>query len=129
MPALRANGALRNVAARQAAGMLRWNYFADVRPSGPTPLSLVLGSSYRAHAARLAVGQNIAWGSGSFDTPAHVVAEWMASPPHRRILLAPAYRDAGIAATPGLPRVLGAGSDGAVYVVEFGARKHASGRS
>lgn len=120
---LHANLALRNVAAGQAYNMVRWNYFADVRPSGQTPMSLVTGTRYRLHAAHLAVGQNIAWGTGGFATPAHIVSEWMASPPHRQIMLAPVYRDAGVAVKPALPSVLHAGSQGAVYVVEFGARK------
>lgn len=120
---LRPNPALRGVAAGQAYGMLRWNYFADVRPSGQTPMGLVSGTAYRRHAAHLAVGQNIAWGTGSFATPAHIVAEWMASPPHRQIMLTSVYRDAGVGVTAALPSVLRAGSHGSVYVVEFGARR------
>jgi uncharacterized protein YkwD len=121
--ALRANAQLGTVAHSQVASMLRWNYFADLRPSGLTPLALVAGTPYRAHAGFIAVGQNIAWASGSAATPAHIVAEWMASPAHRAIILAAEYRDAGVAVMPALPSVLGAGSRGAMWAVEFGVRR------
>jgi uncharacterized protein YkwD len=121
--ALRINPQLGTVAESQVASMLRWNYFADVRPSGQTPLALVAVTPYRAHAARIAVGQNIAWASGSAATPAHIVAEWMASPPHRAIMLSSRFRDTGIAVEPALPSVLGAGRRGAVWAVEFGERR------
>jgi uncharacterized protein YkwD len=120
---LHANRQLGAVAQSQVASMLRWNYFADVRPSGQTPLALVGITPYRSHAASMAVGQNIAWASGSAATPAHIVAEWMASPPHRAIMLSGRFRDAGVAVIPTLPSVLGAGSRGAVWAVEFGARR------
>ncbi len=121
--ALHPNRQLRTVAASQVGSMLRWNYFADVRPSGQTPFSLVLVSSYRAHAASISVGQNIAWASGTYATPEHVVADWMASPPHRQIMLSGAFRDAGVAVSSALPSVLHAGHRGALYAVEFGARR------
>jgi uncharacterized protein YkwD len=120
---LRPNGQLHAVAASQVASMLRWNYFADVRPSGQTPLALVCVTPYRAHNASVSVGQNIAWASGGAGTPAHMVAEWMASPPHREIMLSGEYRDAGVAVASALPSVLDRGSRGAVYAVEFGVRR------
>ncbi len=77
---LRFNRALGGVAASQVNSMLRKDYFADVRPSGQTPMSLVAATSYRAHAAGFSVGETLAWGTGPLATPAHIVAEWMASP-------------------------------------------------
>jgi uncharacterized protein YkwD len=120
--ALHGNRQLGKVAGSQVASMLRWDYFADVRPSGQTPLSLVGVTRYPAHTAGIAVGQNIAWGTGQYATPEHIVAEWMASPPHRAIILTGFYRDAGVAAVPALPGVLGAGHSGATYAMEFGVR-------
>lgn len=120
---LHANTQLGSVAASQVASMLRWNYFADVRPSGQTPFGLVVLTRYRSRSARISVGQNIAWASGAYATPEHVVANWMASPPHREIMLSGEYRDAGVAVTSALPSVLHAGRSGAVYAVEFGARR------
>ena len=119
---LRANAQLGRVAGSQVSSMVRRDWFADIRPGGITPLALVGGTSYRAHAAAIAVGQNIAWGTGSFSTPAHIVSEWMASPPHRAIILSAEFRDAGVAIDPGLPGVLHAGRTGATYAMEFARR-------
>jgi uncharacterized protein YkwD len=120
---VRANGALRTVAASQVRSMVRWDYFADVRPTGQTPLALVSATSYMAHASSVWVAQNIAWGTGRLGTPARIVAAWMASPPHRRLILTGSFRDAGVAAMPAVPWRLGHGSYGATYAIEFGTRR------
>jgi uncharacterized protein YkwD len=123
VPALRSNGDLGAVAASQVAAMVRWNYFADVRPTGQTPLALVFTTHYPANTTGVSVGQNIAWGTGHYATPARVVAAWMASPPHRRVMLEGGYRDAGVAVTPHVPSVLTRGHYGATYAIEFGVRR------
>ena len=117
-----ANRVLRRVAASQVSSMVRSDYFADDRPTGQTPLSLVAVTRYPVHAAEFAVGENIAWGTGSSTTPAHIVAEWMASTPHREIMLSTQYRDAGVAVTPAVPAILNASHHGATYAIEFGMR-------
>jgi uncharacterized protein YkwD len=119
---LHANRELRRVAASQVTTMVSRDYFSDDRPTGQTPLALVAITHYPAHAAEFAVGENIAWGTGSFTTPAHIVAEWMASPPHREVMLSAQYRDAGVAVTAAIPAVLDAGHRGATYAIEFGMR-------
>jgi uncharacterized protein YkwD len=120
--ALRPNHTLSAVAASQLDSMVRWNYFADVRPSGQTPIALVSRTPYRRPGARLSVGQSIAWGAGGKATPARIVAAWMASPPHRELILTGGFRDAGVAASATLPSALGAGIHGAIYAIELGAR-------
>lgn len=120
---LHPNRYLLGVAASQVTTMVSWDYFSDVRPSGQTPMSLVSLSRYPAHAAGFAVGQNIAWGTGGYSSPAHIVAEWMASPPHRAIILTSEYRDAGVAVEPAVPGVVRAGRHGATYAMEFGVRR------
>jgi uncharacterized protein YkwD len=121
---LRINGELGAVAASQVRTMVRVDYFADDRPSGQTPLSLIGVTRYPAHSAAIAVGQNIAWGTLADATPAHIVAEWMASRPHRAVILTGEYRDAGVAVVPRLPGVLRVGSSGATYAVEFADRRY-----
>jgi uncharacterized protein YkwD len=123
LPGLHANRELRRVATSQVDAMVRGDYFADVGPTGETPLALVAVTRYPAHAGQFAVGQNIAWGTGRDTTPAHIVEEWMASPPHREIMLSSEYRDAGAAVTPAVPTILGAGARGATYAIEFGVRR------
>ncbi len=119
---LRANGALAGVAAGKVASMIRGDYFADVGPSGRTPLSLVAHSAYGGRTARVSVGENIAWGNGSYATPAHVIGEWLASAPHRAVLLGDEYRDAGVAVAALAPAILHARGHAATYVLELGAR-------
>jgi uncharacterized protein YkwD len=120
---VRANGALRTVAVSQVRHMVRWDYFADIRPTGQTPLSLVAATNYPAHAGSVSVAQNIAWGTGPLATPARIVAAWMASPPHRRLILTSSFRDAGVAAIAAVPWRLGHGRYGATYAIEFGTRR------
>jgi uncharacterized protein YkwD len=102
--------------------MVRMDYFADVRPTGQTPLSLVAATRYPFETVGFSVGQNLAWGTRDSSTPARIVAAWMASPPHRAIVLNGEYRDAGVAVTPATPSVIGAGRSGATYAIEFGVR-------
>ncbi len=122
--AVHANVPLTEVAVSQVRTMVSWDYFADVRPSGQTPMSLISTTAYRTPHAEISVGQNIAWGSASFSTPRHVVREWMASPPHRAIILTGGYRDTGVAVKAALPGVLRAGSRGGTYAMEFAVRRY-----
>jgi uncharacterized protein YkwD len=120
--ALRGNRSLQRVGRAQVAGMLHWNYFADVRPSGQTARGLIDSTRYGAHAARLRIGQNIGWGTGPEASPRGMVAAWMRSPPHRALLLGGAFSDMGVGVAPALPAALHAGG-GALYAVEFAARR------
>jgi uncharacterized protein YkwD len=123
---LRANRELGRVARSQVTSMVSHDYFADVRPTGQTPLSLVAVTRYPAHSAEFSIGQNIAWGTEGFTTPAHIVAAWMASPPHREIMLSNIYRNAGVAVMPAVPTMLASSGTGATYAIEFGVRLSAS---
>jgi uncharacterized protein YkwD len=49
----------------------------------------------RFHRART-LGETIAWGAGDYGTPAGTVEMWMASPPHRAILLDRAFVRIGV---------------------------------
>jgi uncharacterized protein YkwD len=83
----------------------------------------VLGAtSYRSRTASVSVAQNIAWGTGTEATPAAIVAAWMASPPHRRVILTGSFRDAGVYTVPSVPARVAQGY-GATYAIEFGTRR------
>jgi uncharacterized protein YkwD len=116
------NRELQAAASSQVASMIGQDYFSDDRPTGQTPTSIVAVTSYPGHTADVAVGQNIAWGTGADATPARVVAQWLASPAHREVMLASAYREAGVAVRPAVPAVLHAHGHGATYALELGAR-------
>jgi uncharacterized protein YkwD len=89
---LRINVHLVDAARYHSSEMLRYGYFDhnslhpsrawDVRVRGFLPRSLV--------------GETLAWGSGLFASPGMTVKMWMASPPHRRVLLDPSFRVVGI---------------------------------
>jgi uncharacterized protein YkwD len=43
------------------------------------------------------LGENLAWGVGSYGTPRGIVKAWLASPGHRANLLRPGFRRIGLA--------------------------------
>ena len=47
------------------------------------------------------VGENLAWGTGSYASPQGIVRGWLASPVHRGNLLRPGYRRVGLGAAIG----------------------------
>ena len=55
----------------------------------------------RRRVRALAVAEALVWGSRTYATPEHLVSMWMASPPHRAILLDPDLRRIGVGATTG----------------------------
>jgi hypothetical protein len=119
LAALRANPALTRIALGQSADMVRGNYFADHSLGGRTPLERIAPALRPAHVAT--TGQNIGWGSGADATPEAIVRAWMNSPPHRRIMLAAAFREAGVGVAPSLPAVLEQGTRGATYTLDLTA--------
>ena len=119
---LRSNRELQAVAGEQATGMVREDYFGDDSPSEQTSATLIAALPYGTHASRLATGQNLGWGTRSAATPAGIVTAWMHSPPHREVILTGAFRDVGVGVSPAVPSILGHGTRGATYAVEFAAR-------
>jgi uncharacterized protein YkwD len=111
--------ALTAAAKRHSADMVRRHYFAHVSPSGQTVTDRVKRAGYLKGARRHKIGENIAWGSGSAASPAAIVRAWMNSPPHRKIILTPDFRDAGIGIARGAPR----GGGGATYTLDVGIRR------
>jgi uncharacterized protein YkwD len=119
---LRPNRSLHGVATNQSAEMVLGDYFGDNSRSGQTPLQRIAATRYRRHTHGLSTAQNIGWGTGTAATPAAIVAAWMASPPHRRIMLSAGFRDVGVGAAPAAPAALAGGQPGATYTVDFGKR-------
>jgi uncharacterized protein YkwD len=105
---------LRVAAIRHSQDLVRRHYFAHVSPSGQT----VSDRARRAGYVGERLGENIGWGSGSLATPAAIVQAWMNSPPHRRIILTPDFRDVGVGIAQGAP----SGGDGATYTLDVGRK-------
>jgi uncharacterized protein YkwD len=120
---LRANRRLRAVAMSQVRSMVRLNYFADDRPSGLTPLALILASSYGRGARSVSAAESVGWGTQTLATPAQMVAGWLRSPPHRAIILTGEFRDAGIGAIAAAPAGLAQGQAGATYALEVARQR------
>jgi uncharacterized protein YkwD len=120
---LRPNGDLQRVASKRVRSMVHADYFADVSPSGQTPQGLVGATAYAAHATALTIGEDIGWGTGADSSPAQMVLAWMRSPPHRAIILASEFAEAGVDVAAAVPSVLSVSPPGATYAIEFGARQ------
>jgi uncharacterized protein YkwD len=53
-------------------------------------------STYTHGATSYQIGENIAWGTGSFGTPRSIMAAWLHSSGHRANILTPAFKELGI---------------------------------
>jgi uncharacterized protein YkwD len=92
---LTASVALRSAARSHSADMLKNGYFEH-------------DSKNEAWDARIArfvkspmIGENIAWGTGSYGTPEGIVSQWMHSPTHRAIILTGGLHRIGLALATG----------------------------
>lgn len=114
-------------AQRHAAAMVRAGVFSHAGADGARLVDRVRAAGYLDGARSWWLGEALAWHSGN-QTAGQVVDAWLASPPHRRLLLDPGARDVGVGMVPGLPRPAGAVADGATWAVELGAvRRHGAG--
>ncbi len=112
--ALKTDGSLITVARAHSRDMIKRNYFSHRSKSGARPSDRI------ARAGGLgAIGEDLAWGTGSYARPSAIVKLWLNSPPHRRVLFAKDLRYVGIGRATG--RFLG-NSGAAVYTADFSAR-------
>lgn len=118
---LRHNARLAKAASRHARDMTRRKYFSHTSRGGSTFVDRILKARYvRSRRGRWVLGENLAWGSGRYATPASIVRSWMRSPGHRRNILDRRFRDIGIALVRRAPRR--GHHHAATYVTEFGRR-------
>ena len=115
---LHQNPRLAVAGARHARDMVRARYFAHDSRSGREFDDRIVRTGY-THGRRAMLGENLAWGTGSYSTPRRIMRGWMESPGHRANILRPEFREIGIAVVAGTPRT---GPDGATYATEFGRR-------
>jgi uncharacterized protein YkwD len=85
-----ASAQLRNAARAHSADMLQKSYFDHNSPT----------EAWDARIARYLkspmIGEDIAWGQGSYGTPAGIVSQWMHSPTHRAIILTAGLHRVGL---------------------------------
>jgi uncharacterized protein YkwD len=115
-PLLRPSGQLAKAARRKAADILGCRDFSHTA-CGHAMAARMRGAGYAKGCFR--VGENIAWGSGSQGTVRAIMRGWLNSPPHRRNLLSPRFRQQGVGVRVGtLEGTRGA----AVWTHQLGAR-------
>jgi uncharacterized protein YkwD len=115
------NKALRTSASAHSVSMVVHGYFAHEGPGGSMDRR-ILRAGYLASGGQFVIGEDIGGGGGLLGSPLAVVRDWMHSAPHRRNILDPHFRDAGVGVARGFP--YGGGGRAATYTVDFGARSH-----
>jgi uncharacterized protein YkwD len=113
--ALQENANLDRPAQGHTIAMVKHNFYSHGNAA-----RRIRHAGYLAGASVWRIGENIAWGLGRLGSPKRVVASWMKSPEHRRILLG-SFRDIGIGMTKGAP-FPHFGHNTATYTVDLGTR-------
>ncbi|MDX6596380.1 MAG: hypothetical protein QOE87_267 [Gaiellales bacterium] len=90
-----ASTALHGAAREHSSDMLKRGYFEHDGPSES------FDKRIRRFLKSPLVGENIAWGTGSYGSAEGIVGLWMHSPAHRRIILMPTLRRVGLGVATG----------------------------
>jgi uncharacterized protein YkwD len=106
---------LQRTAGAHARDMVARHYFSHLTPEGRRPSDRLRAAGYITGRVPWHVGETLAWGRGRLSTPSSVVAAWMRSPSHRRMLLGP-FLEIGVGVARGVPT----GGRGATYTADFG---------
>ena len=118
LPALRLNRKLSTAARAHSLAMVRGKFFSHDSRNGASFVDRIRRTGYLSGARSWAVGENIAYGSGSRSTPRSIGTAWMNSAGHRANILSSSYRAIGIGIALGMP----VGAGGATYTTDFGRR-------
>src|SRR3954452_6665219 len=124
LPPLTSNDLLAKAAVGMCQRMVTEHFFAHETPDGKSVVDRVDPTGYIPNSGDWVVGENLAWGSGALSTPQAIVNGWMNSPGHKANILAPDYKDIGLAVAMGSPLTTTTG--GTVYVNNFGAKSGAN---
>ena len=118
---LRVSGALRRAADSHSSAMATRGFFAHESSDG-TSFWQRVARFYPQRNGGWSVGENLLWSSPDVDG-AGALRMWLNSPPHRKILLTPRWREVGLSAVhaasaPGVYR----GLEVTVITADFGVR-------
>lgn len=117
---LTANSQLAAAARAHSQDMVAKSYFAHDGQDGSTMTDRIAATGYLPRSGTWALGENLAWGTGSLATPRAIVNSWMNSKGHRANLLNARYREVGQGIVIGNPsRPNGVGG---TYTHAFGFR-------
>ena len=120
LPALRENKRLRKAALGHSRDMVKDTFFEHTTPEGVTMLDRILRARYVREDEGWVLGENLAWGTGSFGTPRGAIDAWMDSPGHRANVLKRSFRDMGVGVVLGVPV---SDASGTTYTVDFGVKR------
>jgi len=120
---LRLSPKLTSAANAHSEQMAQDGYFAHVSVDGSAFWQRLQSFYHRSSAQLWAVGENLLWSSFSLSGN-RALNMWLASPPHRRNLLDPRWREIGISAVhearaPGVYH----GLDVTILTTDFGVRR------
>jgi uncharacterized protein YkwD len=117
---LRISRALNRAAVAQAQDMIINRYMSHWSPSRGSLNDRIRATGWLRGVKGWLVGENLGYIRYRFhDTPAGIVARWMASPTHRANIVNPLFRWTGLAVWSGTP----IGRAGSTFASEFGARR------
>jgi len=116
---LRLDRRLVHAARRHSREMVLRRYFAHESPDGARFSARIAATGWMPRRGRWYVGETLAWGRGTSAEPSLIVAAWLRSPSHRRVLLDPRYRQVGIGIVRGTP--VAADLAGLTYTADFGS--------
>ena len=100
--------------------MVKDTFFEHTTPEGVTMVDRILRAKYVREDDGWVLGENLAWGTGSYGTPRGALDAWMDSPGHRANILKRSFRDMGVGVVLGVPVSDAAGT---TYTVDFGVRR------
>lgn len=112
---MRAVRPLARAAGRHARDMGKRRFFSHRNMRGRTPAARARAAGWRGDA----IGEAIAFGCGSSANALGIVRSWLASPPHRAILLSSEYAQMGVGVARRAPNRC---QGGRTYVLEAGRR-------
>jgi uncharacterized protein YkwD len=90
LTAFTATAQLRSAARFHSSDMISNDYFDHNSPNETWDTRIA------RYATATLVGEDIAWGEGSYGTPEGIVSQWMHSPTHRAIILTASLHHIGI---------------------------------
>jgi hypothetical protein len=118
VPPLRLEPRLQLAAQRYAQEMVDGRFFEHDSPAGTDPQERILMAGYPSHAA--SSGENLAWATGSEQSPVEVVDGWMHSPGHRENVMRLSFAEIGIGIVFDIPVERSDAPPGATYATSFG---------
>ena len=121
LPRLCVHPVLMKAARAHSQEMLDKDYFSHDSYNGETAEERLQRFGYTPRGyTYYKIGENIAWGSGSYGSPERIFESWMNSQGHRENILDKGFRQVGIGVRTGTYRDY---EGTAMYTVDFGTRR------